>query len=130
VFSIVSARERRWFWSTRPSNTVLAALAADALIGTALTFVGIPGLAPLPGWQMLDIFVYALVACLGVNDTVKVVLIRWRIPSAVAQPPADLTPQIAQRAYALYEQHGRQAGHAPQDWAQAEHEIRKDDAHK
>ncbi len=83
VFSIISARERRWFWSTMPSKTLLAALAADALIGTALTFVGIPGLASLPWWQMLVIFAYAMIACLVVNDAVKVALIKWRVPSAV-----------------------------------------------
>ena len=83
VFSIVSARERHWFWSTMPSKTLLAALTADALISTILTFVGIPGLAPLPWWQMLVIFAYAMVACLVVNDAVKVALIKWRIPSAV-----------------------------------------------
>jgi hypothetical protein len=83
VFSIVSARERRWFWSTMPSKTLMAALTADALIGTALTFVGIPGLASLPWWQMLVIFAYAMIACLVVNDAVKVALIKWRIPSAV-----------------------------------------------
>ena len=130
VFSIVSARERHWFWSTMPSKTLMAALTADALIGTVLTFVGIPGLAPLPWWQMLLIFVYAMLMCLLVNDAVKVVLIKWRIPSAVAKAPVDLTPQTAKRAYELYEQHGRQDGHASQDWAQAEQEIRKDDSHK
>jgi H+-transporting ATPase len=84
VFSIISARERHWFWSTMPSKTLLAALTADALMGTVLTFVGMPGLAPLPWWQMLAILAYAMVACLVVNDTVKVALIKWRIPSAVA----------------------------------------------
>jgi plasma-membrane proton-efflux P-type ATPase len=83
VFSIVSARERHWFWSTMPSKTLMAALTADALIGTALTLVGIPGLAPLPWWQMLVIFAYAMIACLVVNDAVKVALIKWRIPSTV-----------------------------------------------
>ena len=34
VFSIVSARERRHFWATRPSSPLLAALLADAGIGT------------------------------------------------------------------------------------------------
>ncbi len=29
-------------------------------------------------------FAYALVACLGVNDTMKVALIKWRVPAAVA----------------------------------------------
>ncbi len=84
VFSVVSARERRWFWSTLPCKTLLAALAADALIGTVLTFVGLPDLRPLPWWQTLGIFAYAMVACLVVNDAVKVAMIRWRVPSAVA----------------------------------------------
>jgi H+-transporting ATPase len=58
---------------------------ADALAGTALTFVGLPGLMPLPWWQTLAIFVYAMVSCLVVNDAVKVALIKWRVPSAVSE---------------------------------------------
>jgi plasma-membrane proton-efflux P-type ATPase len=84
VFSIVSARERRWFWSTMPSKTLVAALMANALIGTALTFAGLPGLLPLPWWQTLAIFAYAMVACLLLNDSLKVAMIRWRVPAAVA----------------------------------------------
>jgi H+-transporting ATPase len=82
AFSIVSARERRWFGATMPSKTLVAAVGADALAGTVLTFVGLPGLAPLPWWQTLAIFVYAMVACLGLNDAVKVAMIRWRVPAA------------------------------------------------
>jgi len=126
VFSIISARERRWFWSTMPSKALAAALTADALTGTILTRVGIPGLAPLPWSQTLVIFGYAMVACLAVNDTLKVVMMRWFVPDAVARQPADLTPQIATRAYELYEQRGRQDGRAAQDWGEAEHEIRKE----
>ncbi|MGO8791521.1 MAG: plasma-membrane proton-efflux P-type ATPase [Terriglobia bacterium] len=85
VFSVVSARERHWFWATLPSKTFASALAVDALTGTIVTLVGLPGLMPLPGWQMLAIFVYAMVACLGVNDALKVGMIKWRVPSAVAQ---------------------------------------------
>jgi magnesium-transporting ATPase (P-type) len=48
VFSIVSARERRWFWATMPSKTLMVALGLDALVGTVLTIVGLPGLTPLP----------------------------------------------------------------------------------
>jgi H+-transporting ATPase len=84
VFSVVSARERRWFWSTVPSKTFLCAIAADAITGTILTFVGIPGLTPLPWWQTLAVFLYAMVACLVLNDAIKVVMIKWRIPTAVA----------------------------------------------
>ena len=125
VFSIVSARERHSFWSTLPSKTFMSALLADALVGTVLTYMGLPGLTPLPWWQALTIFVYALVACLGVNDALKVAMIKWRILNAVAKKPLDLTPLIATRAYELYEQRGRQDGRAVQDWEQAEREIRK-----
>jgi hypothetical protein len=130
AFSIVSARERRWFWATLPSKTFLSALAADALTGTGLTFVGLPGLMPLPWWQTLTIFAYAMVSCLVVNDAVKVAMIKWRVLNAVAKNPMDVTPQIAKRAYELYEQRGRQDGRAAQDWGQAEREIRKHEPHK
>ncbi|MCI4428279.1 MAG: plasma-membrane proton-efflux P-type ATPase [Burkholderiales bacterium] len=83
AFSIVSARERRRFWTTMPSATLIAALAADVLLGTALTYAGLPGLLPLPWWQTFTLFGFALVACLVVNDTVKVVLTRWLVPQAV-----------------------------------------------
>jgi H+-transporting ATPase len=85
AFSIVSARERRWFWTTLPSRTLMAALAADALAGTALTRVGLPGLMPLPWWQVAAIFGYAMVSCLVINDALKVALIRWRAPAAVQE---------------------------------------------
>ena len=84
VFSIVSARERRWFWSTMPSKTLVAALLADAVTGTVLTFVGLPDLIRLPWQQTLAILGYAMVSCLVVNDAIKVALIKWRVPSAVA----------------------------------------------
>jgi plasma-membrane proton-efflux P-type ATPase len=84
AFSVVSARERRWFWATMPSRTLLAALLTDALMGTVLTLVGLPGLKPLPWWQTLAVFFYAMASCLVLNDALKVAMIRWRIPAAVA----------------------------------------------
>ena len=41
-----------------------------------------------------------------------------------------MTPQIAKRAYELYEKRGRQDGHAKEDWEQSEREIRKDKSPK
>lgn len=67
-----------------PSKTLVAALIADALTGTILTRVGLPGLLPLPWWQTFAIFGYALVSCLLVNDAVKVAMIKWRMPTAAA----------------------------------------------
>jgi hypothetical protein len=130
VFSVVSARERSWFWATLPSKTFLSALAADAIVGTVLTLAGLPGLKPLPLGQMLALFVCAMIACLGLNDALKVAMIKWRVLNAVVRKPVDVTPQIAKRAYELYEQRGRQDGRAVQDWEQAEREVRKDEPHK
>ena len=76
VFSILSARERRPFWASVPGKSLAAALALDAAIGTALVYAGLPGLAPLPWWQVLAVLGYALIACLGVNDALKTVMIR------------------------------------------------------
>ncbi len=44
---------------------------------------------------------------------------------AEAKTSSDLTPQIAKRAYELYEQRGRKNDSSAQDWGQAEREIRK-----
>jgi H+-transporting ATPase len=85
AFSVVSARERSWFWATMPSKTLMAAITADALAGTVLTFVGLPGLVALPWRQALTIFGYAMVSCLVVNDALKVALIKWRVPAAVQE---------------------------------------------
>jgi hypothetical protein len=87
VFSIVSARERRWFWATMPSTTLMAALVADAMVGTTLTYVGLPGLKSLPGVQALAIFAYAMISCLLVNDAIKVAIINWRLPTSAAILP-------------------------------------------
>jgi plasma-membrane proton-efflux P-type ATPase len=79
VFSILSVRERRWFWSSMPSNALSIALIAETLIGSILTHLGLPGLAPLPWPQMLAIFAYSAVSCLVVNDALKVLLIAWLV---------------------------------------------------
>jgi plasma-membrane proton-efflux P-type ATPase len=83
VFSIVSARERRWFWATTPGKGLMVAQVAALLIATALTFIGLPGLTPLPRWQTLAILGWAMVSCLVVNDAVKVAMIKRFLPTAV-----------------------------------------------
>ena len=49
-------------------------------------------------------------------------------PKSDAKTPSDLTPQIAKRAYELYEERARKDAPAVQDWEKAEREIRKDEA--
>ena len=49
-------------------------------------------------------------------------------PEIKAKTSADLTPQIATRAYELYEQQGRRDGQSVQNWDKAEREIQKNQA--
>ncbi len=45
------------------------------------------------------------------------------VTAAETMTASDQRVQIALRAYALYEQRGRQDGHAEDDWLQAEREL-------
>jgi H+-transporting ATPase len=49
-------------------------------------------------------------------------------PEGKAKTTSNLAPQIAARAYELYEQQGRREGQSVQNWDKAEREIRKDQA--
>ncbi|MGC2204254.1 MAG: DUF2934 domain-containing protein, partial [Stellaceae bacterium] len=64
-----------------------------------------------------------------VTDPVKLLAYRVFDPTAaplLAKETVDVTPQIATRAYELYERQGHREGHAVQDWLKAEREIRED----
>ena len=107
-----------------------------AVFGTQIvaTLVAVYGLFMPPiGWSWaLMVWGYSL-AWFLVNDRVKLLAYRIFDPakaSLLAKKPLDLTPQIAQRAYELYEQRGRRDGQAGQDWLEAERKIRKDEPHK
>ncbi len=71
IFSIVSIRERRAFWASRPSATLAIALLADACAGIAIGRFGLAELRPLPAAETALAFGYALICSLGVNDLVK-----------------------------------------------------------
>jgi H+-transporting ATPase len=49
-------------------------------------------------------------------------------PGTKAKTATDLTPQIAARAYELYEHQGHRDGQSAQNWDEAEHEIRQTQA--
>ncbi len=76
LFSILSIRERRAFWSSAPSLTLALALTADACVGLAIGVYGLGDLAPLRPVQLAFIFGFALVFSLVVNDLLKVALMR------------------------------------------------------
>ncbi len=83
VWSVVSARERLWFWASRPSAALAAALACELAIGAAIGLVGFASLSPLEWWRVLAILAYAAACCLLVNDPLKVLMMR-RMASGAA----------------------------------------------
>jgi hypothetical protein len=83
------------------------------------------------GWALF-VWGYSM-AWFLVNDRVKLFAYRVFDPTAapvLARKPAEVTPQIARRAYELYERRGRREGHAVQDWLEAERGIRNDESLK
>jgi H+-transporting ATPase len=125
--TIFLTRTRGPFWSIRPARILWGAVLGTQIIATLIAVYGL-FMTPL-GWGWAGfVWGYAL-AWFVVNDRVK--LLAYRIFDPVkAMTPSDLTPQIAKRAYELYEKRDRQDGRAIQDWGQAEQEIRKDESHK
>jgi magnesium-transporting ATPase (P-type) len=79
LFSLLSIRERRAFWASRPSLPLAAALAADACAGIVIGLTGLAELRPLTIAQTAAVIGYAFVASLLVNDLAKSALLsRWR----------------------------------------------------
>ena len=80
LFSIVSIRERRPFWSSRPSIILAAALTADGAVGFLIGYFGLAELRPIEFRETTLIFGCALICSLGINDIAKLLLVRQQIP--------------------------------------------------
>jgi H+-transporting ATPase len=125
--TIFLTRTRGPFWSIRPARILWIAVLGTQIVATLIAVYGL-FMTPL-GWRWAGfVWVYA-VAWFLLNDRVK--LLAYRIFDPVKTPssaknPVDLTPQIATRAYELYQQRGQGDGKANQDWLEAERETRKD----
>ena len=82
LVSLVSMRERRAFWRSRPSTALAVSLAAAACVGVVIGVHGVAELAPM-SWQITAlVFGYATLCSLGPNDLVK----RWLVARAVRIP--------------------------------------------
>lgn len=76
IFSLFVVRERRHFWSSRPSWTLLGVLLLDAVIAAILATLGIPGMKPIPIVITLIVIAYSLIFSLFFNDLVKYIMVR------------------------------------------------------
>ncbi|MFZ0889286.1 MAG: HAD-IC family P-type ATPase, partial [Candidatus Binataceae bacterium] len=129
--TIFLTRTRGPFWSIPPARILWMAVLGTQILATFIAVYGL--LMPPLGWGWAGfVWGYALIWAL-LSDRVKLLAYRVFDPTAaplLAKTASDLTPQIAKRAYELYERRGRRDGKADQDWLVAEREIRKDELHK
>jgi len=131
-FKIFLTRTRGPFWSIRPARILLVMVFGTQIVATLVAVYGL--FMPPIGWGWAAmVWGYSLVWFL-VNDRVKLLAYRIFDPvekiSLPTRKALDLAPQIAKRAYELYEQQGRRDGQAGQDWLEADREIRKEELHE
>jgi H+-transporting ATPase len=127
--TIFLTRTRGPFWSIRPAKTLWIAVLATQTVATLIAVYGL-FMTPL-GWGWAAFVWGYAVAWALVNDRVKLIAYRILDPTKaplLARKPQDLKPQIAKRAYEIYEERGHHDGQADQDWLEAEHEMQKDEA--
>jgi H+-transporting ATPase len=124
--TIFLTRTRGPFWSIRPARILWAAVLGTQAIATLIAVYGL-FMTPL-GWRWAG-FVWAYaVAWFLINDRVKLLAYRIFDPTKaplLAKKPVDINPQIAQRAYELYQERVHGQSPAEQDWLEAEREIQK-----
>jgi H+-transporting ATPase len=123
--TIFLTRTRGPFWSIRPAKILWLAVLGTQILATLIAVYGV-FMTPL-GWGWAGfVWGYALVWFL-INDRIK--LLAYRVldptkPTLLTRKPVDLTPQIALRAYELYQQRVRGESQQDQDWLEAEREAR------
>jgi H+-transporting ATPase len=128
--TIFLTRTRGPFWSIRPARILWVAVLGTQTLATLIAVYGL-FMTPL-GWKWAGfVWGYALAWAL-VNDRVKLLAYRIFDPTTAPllgkKPLLDLTPQIASRAYELYQERVRGESVQDQDWLEAEHELRNDQA--
>ncbi|MGB7169672.1 MAG: plasma-membrane proton-efflux P-type ATPase [Acidobacteriaceae bacterium] len=124
--TIFLTRTRGPLWSIRPARILWMAVLGTQAIATLIAVYGL--FMPPLGWKLAGlVWAYALVWAL-VTDRVK--LLGYRIldptkePLLAKKPPVDRTPQIAARAYELYQQRVHGESQQDHDWLEAERETR------
>ena len=110
--TIFLTRTRGPFWSIRPARILWVAVLGTQIVATLIAVYGLL-MTPLGWGWALFVWGYAL-AWFLVNDRVKLLAYRIFDPTKAAtvgrsqaETRSDLTPQIAKRAYELYEERVR-----------------------
>jgi H+-transporting ATPase len=125
--TIFLTRTRGPFWSIRPAKLLWIAVLGTQTLATLIAVYGV-FMTPL-GWTWAGfVWGYALLWFL-VNDRVKLLAYRIFDPTKaplLSKKASDLTPQIASRAYELYQERVRGESQQDQDWLEVERQIHSD----
>ena len=127
--TIFLTRTRGPFWSIRPARILWVAVVGTQAIATLIAVYGL-FMTPL-GWRWAGfVWAYAVVWFL-INDRVKLLAYRIFDPTKaplLAKKPVDLNPQIAQRAYEIYQERVHGKARQIKTGSEAEREIRNEPA--
>jgi H+-transporting ATPase len=129
--TIFLTRTRGPFWSIRPARVLWIAVLGTQTLATLIAAYGL-FMTPLGwGWAAF-VWGYAL-AWFLINDRVKLLAYRILDPTKaplLAKKALDLNPQIAARAYELYQERAKGQSQQDQDWLEAEREIGNEQAER
>lgn len=76
LFSIFVVREKKHFWHSVPSKTLLFILIADMILGIVISSYGLLGLSAVPVSMTFLVILYTAVFSFLVNDFVKFALLK------------------------------------------------------
>ena len=75
-FTVLTVRERKHFWESKPSKPLILSIVVNMIIVSVISILGIPGLSSVTPIVFLTVLAYSFVTCLLANDFIKVFLAR------------------------------------------------------
>jgi H+-transporting ATPase len=75
-FTVMTVRERKHFWESKPSRPLALAMTINSIIVSLISTVGVPGLASITLLELLTVLAYSFVTCLLLNDFVKMLVVK------------------------------------------------------
>lgn len=76
LFNVLIIRERSHFWRSKPSRALLLSILFDVALITGISLTGFYSFKPIPPSALLFCGAWALISSFGVNDPIKVLVIR------------------------------------------------------
>jgi len=75
-FTVLTVRERKHFWESKPSKPLLLSIVINMIIVSLISIIGMPGIASVTPIEFLTVLAYSFVTCLLMNDFIKIFLAR------------------------------------------------------